>query len=253
MHIQKTISLLLLFCFLNFFSQAQIYNASLIDTSKKELHYDKYNNLKIVGRQGEVLTFVINEADTNQTNRGSIFYQPTFKENYRTAKVDVYHKDILIASETFTLQSIAPPIIQIGTITKSTYSMDDLIRYPKLECNSTNSNIQSWGSEANSCIVLSYKLSLEQNGKLIPLGDTILPGIDTTEITDPINGETRIEIQQRTETEYNKTHYGNTIFPKHIALLKQTQKGDKLIISNIKTICPNGQIRRLDDIILIKE
>lgn len=139
--------------------------------------------------------------------------------------------------------------MKIGPKIKETYTLNDVINCPTLEYVDSSNNIINL-----TYAIVYFEMTLIQKDRTIIIVDSLNLGTDTVEITDPISGEITIELQQRTETEYNKTHhYGNTISPKHIELLKQTQKGDKLIISNIKTICPNCQIRRLDDIILIKE
>jgi len=225
----------------------------LIDTSRKVLYYENDNILALEGMRRDTLVIVINDTDTLKSDNGAILYRPLKLESQGRCKVAVYHRGELMGSEIFTLEFAPDFSLQIGPICKKTYTIDNLIAYPKLDIVDSTFIRRSEDFRINNFTIANYTLTLVQNDKGLQISDTIYPGIDTIEVTDPISGETTIEIHQRTDKSYTKVFTRDYISPEHIQILKQAKKGDSLIISNIRVIGPDSRLRYLNSLTLIKE
>lgn len=225
------------------YSQIVISNVKLIDSTKRILYVGIDNEIVINGIDSTYeIAFKKSLCTLNKSNQTeNRFYVRASKRGRDTLQIKRKNKKIFETE--YLIEYIQEPICHFPNVQKGKATKRDIISKPFLYCYIPNNFLKI------KFIISSFKVcTIHLNDTLALYDNEKFYRPDTIEVTDPITSEIKLIIKMKKST--NKINYGNKLTDFQIKSLEEINIGDKLFISDIEVLCPDGMNRRMKDILI---
>lgn len=227
----------------------QVYNASLIDTSIKELYIGYDNHIAVNGiQENGVYQIIYNETDTVPVIKGIGIINPKSNNQGKMGFIQVFNSEnSLVLQQKMQLKNMPLPEIYLGKAQKKSYRVNELVEQPQISIAVKNVNLKNYHNE-----LYAYKLSILDRSKEIPLYDVHPQGALDTIPVEMIETQEIVYVVAE-----NKTATTNPVFKNAylnatvIKQLQQLPKKAKLKIHDIELMYPNNQFQTIPDQIFL--